>query len=122
MRKKIMNRLISECEYYSNDMNKCRNTFDGKCIKDNCAVYKLMLKCLELQEWKDANKPTGICETCTAKSLQAYDICRNALSDIDQVIKCSEQISVLNSDEIKKLREILNIVNTELHKLKEVQQ
>lgn len=71
-------------------------------------------------EWKDANKPTGICETCTAKSLQAFDICWSALTCIDHIINHSEQIACLNSDEIKQIREVLNTVDTKLHKLKVV--
>lgn len=59
-------------------------------------------------------------ETCTAKSLQAFDICWGALTCIDHIIKHSEQIVCLNSDEIKKIREVLNTVDTKLHKLKVV--
>ena len=96
-----------------------------KLCKDNpnCVYKQLKRKeqeCKELQEWKDANKPTGICETCTAKSLQAFDICWSALTCIDHIIKHSEQIVCLNSDEIKEIREVLNTVDTKLHKLKVV--
>ena len=83
-------------------------------------ITELQQQVKELQEWKDANKPTGICETCTTKSLQAFDICWSALTCIDHIINHSEQIVCLNSDEIKKIREVLNTVDTKLHKIKEV--
>ena len=83
-------------------------------------ITELQQQVKELQEWKDANKPTGICETCTAKSLQAYDVCWSALTCIDHIINHSEQIVCLNSDEIKKIREVLNTVDTKLHKIKVV--
>lgn len=72
-------------------------------MADKEMITELQQQVKELQEWKGANKPTGICETCTAKSLQAYDVCWGALTCIDHIIKHSEQIVCLNSDEIKKL-------------------
>ena len=83
-------------------------------------ITELQQQVKELQERKDANKPTGICETCTAKSLQAFDICWSALICIDHIISYSEQKDCLNYGEIKKIREVLNTVDTKLHKIKVV--
>lgn len=89
-------------------------------VRGDKMINELQQQIKELREWKDANKPTGICETCTAKSLQAFDICWSALTCIDHIITHSEQITCLKSDEIKKIREVLSTVDTKLHKLKVV--
>lgn len=34
----------------------------------------------ELREWKEANKPTGICETCTEKANQTLDTIRKLIN------------------------------------------
>ena len=116
--------LYLACANYNGNICTRFDTYNPVCktcpVRGDKIITELQQQVKELQEWKNANKPTGICETCTAKSLQEADICRNALSNIDQIIKCSEQITCLNSDEIKKIREVLNTVNTKLHKLKAV--
>lgn len=116
--------LYMACANYNGNVCTRFDTYNPICktcpVRGDKIINKLQQQVKELQEWKDANKPTGICETCTAKSLQAYDICRNALTYIDHLINHSEQISCLNHEEIKKIREILNTVDTKLHKLKEV--
>lgn len=83
-------------------------------------ITELQQQVKELQEWKDANKPTGICETCTAKSIQALDICQSALTCIGDIVNHSEQIPCLSHDENKAIREILNTVDTKLRELKVV--
>lgn len=40
----------------------------------------------ELKEWQEANQPTGICETCTAKSVEYADKCRKVLNEIEQYV------------------------------------
>ena len=112
------------CIYYDGGIcTKSKYNFWCKNINAHCQqrmITELQQQVKELQKWKDANKPTGICETCTAKSLQAFDICWSALTYIDHIINHSEQIVCLNSDEIKKIRAVLNTVDTKLHKIKVV--
>lgn len=114
--------LYLTCSNYNSNICTRFDTYNPVCktcpVRGDKIINKLQQQVKELQEWKDANKPTGICETCTAKSLQEADIYRNALSNIDQIIKCSEQIACLNYGEIKKIREVLNTVNTKLHEIK----
>lgn len=112
------------CIYYDGGIcTKSEYNLWCKNINAHCQqrmITELQQQVKELQEWKDANKPTGICETCTTKSLQAFDICWSALTCIDHIISYSEQIDCLNHGEIKKIREVLNAVDTKLHKLKVV--
>lgn len=49
-------------------------------------VDQLKTQVKELQEWKEANKPTGICETCTDKTLQLNDKYREAFKQIKYLI------------------------------------
>ena len=49
--------------------------------KDN---YRLMQECEELKEQLQANQPTGICETCTAKAILQNDKYRKALEEIEK--------------------------------------
>lgn len=112
------------CIYYDGGIcTKSEHNLWCKNINARCQqrmITELQQQVKELQEWKDANKPTGICETCTAKSLQAVDIYKSALTCIDHIISYSEQIDCLNHGEIKKIREVLNTVDTKLHKIKAV--
>lgn len=112
------------CIYYDGGIcTKSKYNLWCKNINAHCQqrmITELQQQVKELQEWKDANKPTGICETCTAKSLQAFDICWSALTCIDHIISHSEQIDCLNHGEIKKIIEVLNTVDTKLHKIKVV--
>lgn len=114
--------LYLTCANYNDNICTRFDTYNPICktcpVCGDKIINTLQQQVKELQEWKDANKPTGICETCTAKSLQAFDICWSALTCIDHIINHSEQIACLNSDEIKKVREVLNTVDTKLHKLK----
>lgn len=112
------------CANYNGNICTKFDTYNPICktcpVRGDKIINKLQQQVKELQEWKDANKPIGICETCTTKSLQAFDICWSALTCIDHIISYSEQIDCLNSDEIKKIREVLNTVDTKLHKIKVV--
>lgn len=40
----------------------------------------------ELKEWQEANQPTGICETCTAKSVEDMYKYKQALYEVEQFI------------------------------------
>lgn len=112
------------CANYNGNICTKFDTYNHICktcpVRGDKIINKLQQQVKELQEWKDANKPTGICETCTAKSLQAFDICWSALTCIDHIINHSEQIPYLSYDENKAIREVLSTVDTELHKLKVV--
>lgn len=50
-------------------------------------LIRLKQEVKELKEWQEANQPTGICETCTAKSVEYADKCRIALVEIEYVTK-----------------------------------
>lgn len=112
------------CIYYDGGIcTKSEYNLWCKNINAHCQqrmITELQQQVKELQEWKNSNKPTGICETCTAKSLQAVDIYKRALTHIDDIVNHSEQISFLSYDKIKFIKEELNIAYTKLRKLKEV--
>lgn len=78
---------VSECEFFDGShLCKCdktiidehkrlKNIISVKYIncRDNYNCYYKQLKraekeIKELKEWQEANQPTGICKTCTAKS------------------------------------------------------
>lgn len=69
----------------------------------------------ELKEWQEANQPTGICETCTAKSVedmykykQALDRIENIVADDDSLIQDYEiayDLGVVILDIINKAKE-----------------
>lgn len=40
----------------------------------------------ELKEWQEANQPTGICETCTAKSVEDMYKYKQALNEIEKIV------------------------------------
>lgn len=112
------------CANYNGNICTKFDTYNPICktcpVRGDKIINKLQQQVKELQEWKDANKPTGICETCTTKSLQTFDICWSALTCIDHIVNHSEQIPYLSHDENKAIREVLSTVDTELHKLKVV--
>lgn len=116
--------LYKNCIYYDGGIcTKSKYNLWCKNINAHCQqrmITELQQQVKELQEWKDANKPTGICETCTAKSVQKVDIYRSVLTSINHIVNHSEQIPCLNSDEIKKINEIFNTMTKKLRKLKEV--
>jgi len=53
--------------------------------KQECKKLKQEVK--KLKEWQEANQPTGICETCTAKSVIYSDKCQKALDGIGKLIR-----------------------------------
>nr|DAQ08488.1 MAG TPA: hypothetical protein [Caudoviricetes sp.] len=90
---------IVNCEYSKTIMKEpvC-NAFDVNrygeiiCSEENCIILKLKeqlqakeQECEELKEWQMANKPTGICETCTAKSVEDMYKYKQALDEIEGI-------------------------------------
>ena len=72
-------------------------------------LIRLKQEVKELKEWQEANQPTGICETCTAKSVEYADKCRIALVEIEYVTK-ELFLGVENKDR-PYCEKILNIIN-----------
>ena len=67
--------------------------------------YKQEIK--ELKEWQQANQPTGICETCTAKSVEDMYKYKQALDEVEYVCR-----NLLDDDYMRNVAEsILNIIN-----------
>lgn len=56
----------------------------------NCLEFYTVLsstaenKIKELKEWREANQPTGICETCTVKSVEDMYKYKKALNEIEE--------------------------------------
>ena len=42
-------------------------------------------ECEQLKEWQEANQPTGICETCTAKSVEDVYKYKRTLTEIKAI-------------------------------------
>lgn len=76
-------------------------------VKDE--LIRLKQEAKELKEWQEANQPTGICETCTAKSVEYADKCRIALVEIEYVTK-ELFLGVENKDR-PYCEKILDIIN-----------
>lgn len=55
----------------------------GRCNK----LIKKEQECKELKEWQEANQPTGICETCTARSVDDMYKYKQALYEIEEIAK-----------------------------------
>lgn len=69
---------------------------------------KLKKEVKKLKEWQEANQPTGICETCTAKSVEYSDECQKALDEIGELIRnelVNEGLGHLISNVINKVKE-----------------
>ena len=95
--------------------NKCQDN-------PNCYFEQLKRKeqeVKELQEWKDANKPTGICETCTAKSVEDMYRYKQIVDEVKLFINracdaCKEFAPSKQSDitcRYCQLTQIRNIIN-----------
>lgn len=70
--------------------------------------YNLNEEIEKLKKWQEANQPTGICETCTAKSVEDMYRYKLALNEIQKIVLSSATISKIDNDQI---RQILNIIN-----------
>ena len=66
----------------------------------------------ELKEWQEANQPTGICETCAAKSVEDMYRYKLALDEIEKLaistLGNSEWCGIRNRDEITQILLIIN--------------
>lgn len=82
---------------------------DGKVLRQELIndlledIIKTNKELQDLQEWEQANKPTGICETCTSKSVELAD-------DLTKKNKELEQ-------ETNKLREIITMTKRILNEI-----
>lgn len=95
----------------------CQEYLDGDCSAHRCDLKiirelkeKLQTKeqeCERLKEWQEANQPTGICETCTAKSVEDMYRNKKALDEIEEFcLVCRE-----NPIEGTVYDKILDIIN-----------
>ena len=89
-------------------------------IKENYKQLKRKEKeCEELKEWQKANQPTGICETCTVKSVEDMYKYKKALDEIERFCKgvcdsCKKFTPNRQSDiscGLCQATQILNIIN-----------
>lgn len=90
----------------------------------NCLEFYSVLsstaenKIKELKEWREANQPTGICETCTVKSVedmykykQALDEIENVADDYNRVEKTSQYYR----DGFDEIQDIINKTRGEIN-------
>ena len=100
---------VSDCMYL--DGNYCPN-HDTKCdFVDNCYFreYKRkMQECEEPEKQQQANQPTGICETCTAKAILQNDKYRKALEEIEEYTKNFKELDLFED-----IKDIINKVKGE---------
>lgn len=119
---------VSKCEYFQSTCrpdysgghlykNICRNNgfydCNGKPCAFKCKEYKKRLKrkeqeCEELKEWQQANQPTRICETCTAKSVEDMYKYKQALDEIENKL---DEFAYDNQENKYVTQDILNIIN-----------
>lgn len=91
----------------------------------NCLEFYAVLsstaenKIKELKEWREANQPTGICETCTVKSVEDMYKYKKALDAIEEFANrvcdtCKEFTPNKQSDincRFCQATQVLNIIN-----------
>lgn len=92
---------------------------------NKCKYYKLykQLKakeqeCEELKEWREANQPTGICETCTVKSVEDMYKYKKALDEIENVAddyNRVEKTSQYYRDGFDEIQDIINKTKGEIN-------
>lgn len=82
---------------------------DGKVLRQELIndlledIIKTNKELQDLQEWEQANKPTGICETCTSKSVELAD----------DLTKKNKELE----EETNKLREIITMTKRILNEI-----
>lgn len=100
-----MTNVIDKCKYYKRG-RKC--TYSENCAEkhglDVCRsnlyyAMDLQEQVKELQEWKDGNQPTGICETCTDKSVQDAHKYKVLLQSIKPVLEYYGNSKIGEEDE-----------------------
>ena len=69
-------------------------------------------KCEELKEYIQANQPTGICETCTAKALLENDKYRQSLKEIEEYLDAQQKY--FDGEDYHNLLDIINKAKGEL--------
>lgn len=78
----------------------------------NCLEFYAVLsstaenKIKELKEWREANQPTGICETCTAKSVEDMYKYKQALDEIEKYLDAQQKY--FDGEDYHKLLDIIN--------------
>lgn len=87
----------------------------------NCLEFYAVLsstaenKIKELKEWREANQPTGICETCTAKSVEDMYKYKQVLNKIKENIKeyCKNMCMAETRETCESCQntEILDVIN-----------
>lgn len=58
-------------------------------------VRHLEDKIIELEKWKEANKATGICETCTDISLKENDILKATINKLKKIFSLKDNYTIL---------------------------
>lgn len=86
---------VNKCFHYEKENKEytCRlnhTPFHYRLCEDcpNCYFKQLARKtqeCEELKKYIQANQPTGICKTCTAKALLENDKYRQSLKEIERI-------------------------------------
>ena len=95
----------SACKIYSKD---CK-------YNNNCYFKQLARKtqeCEELKKYIQANQPTGICETCTAKALLENDKYRQSLKEIEEYLDAQQKY--FDGEDYHNLLDIINKAKGEL--------
>lgn len=105
---------VRECSYYNPLGNyNCGGT--KKCSQwSNCYYKQLVRKkqeCEELKEYIQANKATGICETCTHMALIENDRYRKALKEIKKIIISEDVTTKPKLYDFEQDNKILDIIN-----------
>ena len=58
-------------------------------------VRHLEDKILELEKWKESNKPTGICESCIDITLKENDILKNTVNKLKKIFSLKGNYTIL---------------------------
>ena len=80
-------------------------------------VRYLENKILELEEWKESNKATGICETCTNLTLKENDLLNSAFRKIYHIYNSLQEYDSLDKMLID-TKAIIDLTYKELDDLK----
>lgn len=119
--------LSKEDDYYSYSgeyrayKGQCGCSDEEMCKDHPNCFYKKALKqlkrkeqeCKELKEWQEANQPTGICETCTVKSIEdmyKYEQALDEIEDIADDYNRIEKTSQYYRDGFDQIQDIINAV------------
>jgi len=87
MTNKINGIDVSECPHYDK-VAGCFHTLEGKCIKDKCSIYKLILKNQYLQEENEELKKQLEFSRTHKATLDAERIkYKQALEEIEEIIE-----------------------------------